>query len=111
MILAIKSKVKDKALDFRNLERLVHSDDFALALSRDPGNVFIDFAISSGNVNEVKAWIERTITREVGEMSMRQLRARAAKLEIPRYSMYDKDELIVKIIQAQDARKAQATAG
>lgn len=111
MILEIKSKVKDKALDFRNLERLVHSDDFALALSRDPNNTFVQFAIQCGNVAEVKAWIERTITREVGELSMRQLRARAAKLDIPRYSIYDKDELIVKIIQAQDARQAQSTTG
>lgn len=110
MIIRIKAEVKDKALDFRNLERLVYSDDFALALQRDPNNVFIQFAIRSGNVNEVKSWIEKTITREVGELSMRQLRARAAKLEIPRYSIYDKDELIVKIIQAQDARQTQKAA-
>lgn len=111
MIMEIKSKVRDKVLDFRNLERLVNSDDFAIAFQRDPHNVYVDFAIQSGNVNEVKAWIEKTITREVGELSMRQLRARAAKLDIPRYSIYTKDELIVRIIQEQDARTLKKTTG
>lgn len=110
MILTIKSQIKNKALDFRNLERLVHSDEFKIAFSRDPHNVFLQFALTSGNVEEVKKWIEKTLTVEVGEMSIRQLRTRAARLNIPRYSIYNKDELIVKIIQAQDACKTPQTA-
>lgn len=109
MIAAILLEVKTRALDFRNLERLVKTPEFQEALTLDPENIFIKFAIACGNVEEVKAWIEDKLITEVGEMSMRQLRARAAKLDIPRYTIYTKDELIVRIIREQDARKASNT--
>lgn len=106
----VKAEVRNKALDFRNLERLVQSPEFDLAWDADPENVWIKFAIANGNVEEVRAWIKSTLTTEVGEMSIRDLRRRATALGIIRVTIYNKDELIVKITQVQNARKAQNAA-
>ena len=106
MTAALKAEVRNKALDFRNLERLMQSKDFDEAYKVDPDNVWIRFAIINGNVEEVRSWIKATLTEEVGEMSIRQLRQRAAQLGISRVTIYTKDELIVKIIHIQNAGKA-----
>ncbi len=111
MTAALKAEVRNKALDFRNLERLMQSPDFDEAWKADPENVWIRFAIANGNVEEVKSWIKATLTEEVGEMTIRQLRHRAAQLGVSRVTMYSKDELICKIIQLQNDRKAQNAAG
>lgn len=105
MTAALKAEVRNKALDFRNLERLMQSTEFDEAWKADPNNVWIRFAIANGNVEEIKSWIRETLTTEVGEMSVRQLRLRAAQLGLTRVSIYSKAELIVKIIQIQNSRK------
>ena len=109
MIATIKAEIQMRALDFRRLVRLVDSPEFEEALKLDPDNVWVKFALASGNVQEVKEWIEDTLVTEVGEMSMRQLRKRAAMLDIPRYTHYLKDELIVRIIREHDAQKLKNT--
>lgn len=110
MTAALKAEVRNKALDFRNLERLMQSPEFDEAWKADPDNVWIRFAIVNGNVEEIKSWIRETLTSEVGEMNLRQLRLRAGQLGLPRVTIYTKDELIVKIIQLQNARKTQNAA-
>lgn len=110
MISTIKAEVKIRALDFRNLARLVETPEFTEAMKLDPNNTWVKFAIINGNVEEVKNWIEDTLITEVGEMSIRQLRKRAAMLDIPRYTMYTKDELIVRIIQVQHDCKIEKPA-
>jgi hypothetical protein len=107
----LKAEVSNKVKDFRNLENLMQTANFDAAWKADPDNIWVRFAIINGNVEEVRAWIKETLTQEVGEMSLRQLRLRAGQLGIVRVTIYTKDELIVKIIQAQDARKAQNAAG
>ena len=107
MIIELKAEVKNKLLEFRNLERLLTTPEFEAAWSRDQGNTFIVSAIKAGNLKVVKDWVQNILITEVGEMSVRELRARAAKLGISRVSLYTKDELIVKIIQAQDDRQTE----
>lgn len=111
MIARLKAEVKIRALDFRNLARLIDTSEFAEALRLDPDNIWLKFALANGNIAEIKEWIEDTLVTEVGEMSMRQLRKRAGILGIPRYTIHSKDELIVRIIREQDARKAQEPVG
>lgn len=111
MIATLKAEVKIRALDFRNLARLIDTPEFTEALRLDPDNIFIKFALVNGNFAEIKEWIEDTLVTEVGEMSMRQLRKRAGILGIPRYTIHSKDELIVRIIREQDAREAKKSIG
>lgn len=110
MTATLKAEISNKARDFRNLERLVNTPEFDEALKKDPDNVWVRFAIINGNVEEVKKWIKETLVEEIGEMTLRQLRLRATQLGLTRVTLFTKDELIVKIIQIQDARKTQKVA-
>lgn len=108
----VRISVHNRCLDFRAMDRLVQSPEFEQAFKLDPNNVFIQFAILSGNVTEVDKWVKATLGREIGEMSIRNLRDVASRLGIRYYSSLTRDELIVKIIQIKhDRRVAEAAIG
>lgn len=92
-----------KCLDFRALDRLVYSIAFQEAFKINPDAKVIA-AIKEGNLEYVKTWIEHIISRDMCEYSIRDLRILAIKLGIPRYTNYNKDELLVKIAQVKYAK-------
>lgn len=61
------------------------------------------------NPEALEAWVERTLEKDLDDLSMGQLRVRASKLKIAFYTSYNKADLILKILEIQHARKAQAT--
>lgn len=103
----VRQNIHNRCLDFRAMDRLVQTPEFEQAFSLDPSNVFVQFALLSGNVIEVDKWVKATLKREIGEMSIRNLRDVASQLGIRYYSTLTKDELIVQIIQVKHDRKAQ----
>jgi hypothetical protein len=108
MIAAVRKEVHAKCLSFRALDRLVQSDTFEQAIKLDPDNVWVQFALINGDVDWIEAWIERVLTKDIGEMSLRELRTLASKLGIPNYTSCSKDILLIRI---NNARAAQKDAG
>lgn len=90
-------------MNFRALDRLLESDKFETAFSLDPDNTRIIFAVNSGDVYAVEEWMKNTLVQELdlGDLSIRELRAKAAQLGIPYPAKYTKDALIVRIAHVQ----------
>jgi hypothetical protein len=99
----LRAEVHQRTVNFRALDRLVESAKFETAFGLDPCNTRILFAINSGDVYAVEEWMKRTIVEELdlGELSLRELRAKAAQLGITYPALYRKDELIVRIAHVQ----------
>lgn len=103
----LRAQVHLRSLDHRAMDRLVHSKEFEQAFSLDPDNVFIHFSIMSGDTHTVETWIEATLKRQIGELSMRKLRDLASRLGIAFYTSLSKPDLIARIIQVQHDRRTQ----
>ncbi len=102
-IAKLRAEVHQRTINFRALDRLVESDRFTVACGLDPNNTRILFAINSGDVYAVEEWMKKVIVEELdlGELSVRELRAKAAQLGIPYPAKYTKDELIVRVAHVQ----------
>jgi len=112
-VVEIQGVIHKRCLQFRAMDRLVNSVAFKRAFELDPSNAFVQFALQSGNVGEIEAWIDRTLTRDmdIAEMSLRELRQLASKVGILFYTTFTKDELIVLIAQKQNDLRRQEAAG
>ncbi len=106
MISKIVDDIHKKCLAFRSMDRLVSSAAFTEAWKLDPDNIWIKFALINGDVETVEDWIEITLKKDIGEMSLRELRDYAMQLGIPNYTSYNKETLLIYIAQVQYARKA-----
>lgn len=105
MITAVRKDVHAKCLSFRALDRLVHSEAFEQAMKLDPDNIWVQFALINGDSEYIEAWIDRILTKDIGEMSLRELRSLASKLGIPNYTACSKDILLIRINNARAAQK------
>lgn len=94
-----------KCLEFRALDRIVQTIRFAEALKYDPNNLSLHEALASGNVIFVERWIDTTLKKEIGELSIRELREMAKRLGITFYSSYSKDALMVEVLRVTEAKK------
>lgn len=106
MIAAVRKDVHVRCLNFRALDRLVHSEAFEQALKKDPDNIWVQFALINGNVEWIEAWIDKILAKELGEMSLRELRSEASKLGIANYTAFSKDLLLMKVNNARRAKEA-----
>lgn len=107
MINKIRSEIHNAVLNFRALERLIESVRFEQALNLDPNNIRVQFAIVSGNLDAVEEWVKETLRKEVGLLTLRELRIRAASLGIRYYTTLSKDQLITAITKAQNDRRIE----
>lgn len=105
----IKTRVHNALLSFRALYRLVNSPRFEQALNLDPENVRIQFALISGNFEAINEWVQATLGKELGNLTMAQLRIKAASRHILYYTTKTKDQLIQEILDYD--RKAAKTSG
>jgi hypothetical protein len=106
----VVEKVHTKCLSFRSLDRIVTSEAFAEALRLDPNNIWVQFALINGDAESIENWIDATLQKDIGEMSLRELRTLASKLGIPCYTSYNKDTLLIKIAQVNYDRRTQEVA-
>lgn len=102
---AIQKEVHIKCLNFRALDRLVHTEAFEQAMKLDPDNIWIQFALMNGDVETIEVWIDRVLKKEIGEMGLRELRQLASKLGIPNYTNYSKDVLLIRIHNARSIKE------
>lgn len=98
----IRNDVHNRTLNFRALDRLVNSADFEEAFKIDSNNQAVRNALIEGDVLFIEKWIDQTLTREIGELSIRKLRLLASELEIPYYSSLTRIELIQKILKVKN---------
>lgn len=105
MITAVRKDVHAKCLSFRALDRLVHSEAFEQAMKLDPDNIWVQFALINGDSDFIEAWIDKTLKKDIGEMSLRELRNLASKLGIPNYTACSKDILLIRIHNARAAKE------
>lgn len=106
----LRAEVHQRTMNFRALDRLLKSPRFETAFGLDPTNTRILFAVNSGDVYAVEEWMNKVIVQELdlGELNIRELRAKAAQLGIPYPAKYTKDALIVRIAHVQrGSEKAQ----
>lgn len=96
----IRTTVHNRLNRLRALDRIVMSKQFEAALAKSTTDPPIDDPYA------LEAWIDSILRKELDDMSMGQLRVRASKLRIPFYTSFTKPNLILKIIEVQDARKA-----
>lgn len=107
----LRSDVHRQVLALRAMDRLVQTRLFEEAFNIEKDHRDLLEAIEHGNVEWIDDWIERTIKLEIGELSMRELRLKAAQYRILRYTAMSKDQLIVSLTQAiHNAREAQTIA-
>lgn len=106
----VVDKIHKKCLDFRSLDRIVNSEAFAEALRLDPNNIWVQFALINGNSEAIQSWIDETLKKDIGEMSLRELRTLASQLRIPCYTSYNKDTLLIKIAQVNYDRRVEEVA-
>ena len=107
----IKGYIHDKLLRLRALDRLVMSRRFEAAFKLDGQSTELLTALAQESPALVEGWMNKVLVRELDDMSVRELRVRATKLQIPFYTTYDKTALILKILEVQDnARKAEQAA-
>ncbi len=99
----VRAETHQRTVNFRALDRLLESPKFETAFALDPMNTRILFAIQSGDIYAVEEWMKDVLIEELelGEMSLRALRAKAAQLGIPYPAKYTKDELIVRVAHVQ----------
>lgn len=97
----IRQSIHNKLLRLRALDRLVMSSTFAVALTMAKDDPPLD------NPDALELWIDRTLKKDLDDLSIGSLRMKASKLKITFYTSYNKPDLILKIIEAQNARKAQ----
>jgi hypothetical protein len=99
----LRAEVHQRTMNFRALDRLVESNRFEVACGLDPNNTRILFALASGDIHTVEEWMKSVIVEELdlGELSVRQLRAKAAQLGIQYPARYTKDELLVRVAHVQ----------
>ena len=107
----IKTYVHNRTLNFRALDRLVNSPEFDEALRLDSNNAEVCHAIVEGNIRFIERWIDSTLTRELGELSIRKLRLRASELKIPYYTSLTRTELIQIILKATNDKRVKETIG
>lgn len=108
-VATIKTRVHNALLGFRALQRLVNSPRFGQAFELDPDNVRMQFALVSGNVDAVSEWVRDTLCKELGDLTIFQLRNKAAGRGIRYYASKTKDQLIREILDHD--RKAPQAAG
>ena len=98
-------------LAMRSIDRIVNTHQFAEAFKIDKDHTDLNDAIQHCNAEWVHDWIDETLTKEIGELSMRDLRTKAAQYRILRYTSLSKDQLIVALTQAiHHARETQKAA-
>lgn len=99
----IQYVVHNKLLRLRALDRIVTSANFAVAmkLAEEDVTPFLD------NPDALEAWMDRVLKKDLDDLSIGSLRTKASKLKIPFYTSFNKPNLILRIIEAQRARKAQ----
>ncbi len=100
---SIQFAIHSKLLRLRALDRIVTSANFAVAmkLAEEDPTPFLD------NPDALEAWMDRVLKKDLDDLSIGSLRTKASKLKIPFYTSFNKPNLILKIIEAQRARKAQ----
>lgn len=108
-VATIKTRVHNTLLSYRALQRLVNSPRFEQAFQLDPDNVRLQFALISGNFDAVSEWVTDTLSKELGNLSIAQLRNKAAGRGIRYYTSKTKDQLIQEILDHD--RKASQAAG
>lgn len=93
--------IRAKFNDIRALERIVHSVSFAQCLRLDPNNPRLERAIQDADLEYVREWMDSVLRNEIGDKTIRQLRALAAQLGIRNYTGVPKDDLLILIIQVR----------
>jgi hypothetical protein len=97
MITSVRKSVHERCLNFRALDRLVQTPGFEHAMQMDPNNIWVQFALINGNIEWIEDWIKKTLTKDIGEMSLRELRQLASKLNVPNYTNCSKDILLIRV--------------
>jgi capsid portal protein len=97
----LKLHVHGQCLAIRTLDRILQTPEFRDALSIDGITEVLEH-INKINVEAVQDWINTVLKKEVGELSIRELRETAKNLLIPYYTSKTKDELIFLIRQEKE---------
>jgi predicted lipase len=114
MTLAVwREEIQIKINKLRALHRLMESTEFIQCVSLEAAetgkftNFRIIHAINEGDFDTVKTWVHDKLCSEIGDLSIRKLRSVASKLNITRYTSYNRDELIVAIVNEKERRNAE----
>jgi len=101
---SIKDRVHSKLLRLRALHRIVNSPAFDAAYKLDPNSAALEAALAEDSPEAVEFWINEVLERALEDLSLSELRKKAAALQIAYYASLTKATLILRIL---DARKAQ----
>lgn len=96
----LRSGVHNLILDARRLERVINSPEFEAlypSLSQED-KAHVSVLVKQMETNQLVKFIQTRAEREVGELSVRQLRAKASALCISGYSVMSKESLIRAIL-------------
>ena len=107
----MKTTIRRRLLEIRKMDYYVHSDKFdsILLMCTIPEKEELKRILSKGGYNELMHVTKEIISREVESFSVKQLRDRAAKLEIKGYWSMSKSELILRILNVQASGKDGGT--
>lgn len=107
----LRDVIHERLNRIRALDRLVTSKRFEAAFRLDSESSDLLGALAHESPDGVEAWMNKVLVKELDDMSVRELRVRATRLQIPFYTTYTKTALILKILEVQeDARKAEQAA-
>ena len=103
----LRKDLRKKCLALRSIDRIIHSDKFAEAYLMTKEHTEIHAAIANGNVDFVFQWVEKTLVENlhISELSLRELRKKAAQYMIPRYNLLTKDELLQTLVQIMETER------
>ena len=100
----MQQAIRKKTLALRSIDRILHSDKFKEAFSLTVDHSVLVQALDACDSNAVSKWVDDTIksSLHVGEMSLRELRKKAATMGIVRYNLLTKEQLLREIAQTTE---------
>lgn len=101
-IVQIQRELTNRVNEARRLLRLSQTDEFEYAYSlKHP-----DETVPLENIED---WMEKKLAKDVDSLTLRQLRVLAAKLGVPKYSVWSKGTLASKVRHALKAQEIART--
>lgn len=98
---AIQAESHQITLRFRSIDNYLTSTEFLEAYRLTKSTQDLVSAIQAGDLGWIKDWARALIERELGDLSLRQLREKATELGIRYVTSYSKDQLLVQIFQVK----------
>lgn len=100
----LQAKVHNQCLDLRSLHRLVRQDTFSVAWDKagDTSRLDVIRFCDLGSIESVRHWIRHWEERDLESLSLRRLREKASRQNVPGYSRMSRSDLIASLTGEAD---------